>query len=140
MMSELDEFLSWVETRQREAEVGLLNGDAEPRLAIWSRNDPVTLLGAWFSATGWEDVSSTFQRLGSVFSDCTSYERDIIAAGVSGDLAYTVGYERITVSVNGTPSPHTLRATHVYRREEGEWKVVHRHADPPPTPLSEGSD
>jgi hypothetical protein len=45
-MSDLDEFLGSVETRQRDAEVALLNGDAEPRLAIWSRNDPVTLLGA----------------------------------------------------------------------------------------------
>ncbi len=22
-----------------------------------------------------------------------------------------------------------LRVTHVYRRENGEWKIVHRHAD-----------
>jgi ketosteroid isomerase-like protein len=25
-----------------------------------------------------------------------------------------------------------LRATQVYRREDGEWKIVHRHADYPP--------
>jgi ketosteroid isomerase-like protein len=27
------------------------------------------------------------------------------------------------------PRDYTLRVTQVYRREEGEWKVVHRHAD-----------
>jgi SnoaL-like domain len=27
--------------------------------------------------------------------------------------------------------PYTLRVTHVYRREDGEWKIVHRHADAP---------
>ena len=32
-------------------------------------------------------------------------------------------------SVNGTPSSYILRVTHVYRREDGEWKVVHRHGD-----------
>jgi ketosteroid isomerase-like protein len=31
--------------------------------------------------------------------------------------------------VNGEPRAYTLRATQVHRREGGEWKVVHRHAD-----------
>jgi ketosteroid isomerase-like protein len=32
--------------------------------------------------------------------------------------------------VDGGPvEPSTLRVTHVYRRENGEWKIVHRHAD-----------
>jgi ketosteroid isomerase-like protein len=35
--------------------------------------------------------------------------------------------------MDGVPvEPYTLRATHVYRRENGEWKIVHRHADYPP--------
>jgi ketosteroid isomerase-like protein len=25
--------------------------------------------------------------------------------------------------------PYTLRVTHAYRREDGDWKIVHRHAD-----------
>jgi ketosteroid isomerase-like protein len=45
-------------------------------------------------------------------------------------MAYTVGYEHTSVSVNGGPvEPYTLRVTHVYRRENGAWKVVHRHGD-----------
>ncbi len=28
------------------------------------------------------------------------------------------------------PSPLMLRVTHLCRREEGEWKLIHRHADP----------
>ena len=28
-----------------------------------------------------------------------------------------------------------MRSTHIYRREEGGWKIVHRHGDnPPPDP------
>jgi hypothetical protein len=50
----------------------------------------------------------------------------------AGALAYTLGYERFSLSLDGGPvQPHTLRVTHVYRREDGEWKVVHRHADAP---------
>ena len=34
------------------------------------------------------------------------------------------------MSVDGVPvEPYTLRATQVYRREDGDWKVVHRHGD-----------
>ena len=42
-----------------------------------------------------------------------------------GDMAYTAGLERTSVSVDGKPRTYTLRATQVYRREEGQWKVVH---------------
>lgn len=54
---------------------------------------------------------------------------DLVAAHVVGDMAYTVGYEHTRASVNGEPRMYTLRATQVYRREGGEWKVVHRHGD-----------
>jgi hypothetical protein len=46
---------------------------------------------------------------------------DLVAAGVSGDLAYLVGFEHIANSVVGIPvEPYTLRVTHIFRREDGE--------------------
>ena len=51
-----------------------------------------------------------------------------------GDMAYTVGYEHTEATVRGEPSRYKLRATQIYRREDGEWKVVHRHADTVPDP------
>ena len=45
-------------------------------------------------------------------------------------LAYTVELEHTSVSLDGVPvAPYTLRVTQVYRREDGQWKVVHRHGD-----------
>jgi ketosteroid isomerase-like protein len=128
-MSERDNFLRWAGSGLRDAEVALHNGNAAPRFAIWSRNDPVTVLGAWMSASGHQEVSDLFRQLESAFSDCTSYSHDIIAADVNGDMAYTVGYEHTRASVDGEPRQYSLRVTQVYRREEGEWKVAHRHAD-----------
>ena len=73
-----------------------------------------------------------FRWLATRFSDLTDYRFELVAGGASGDLAYTVGYEHITVSMDGGPvAPLTLRVTHLYRREDGEWKTVHRHADAP---------
>ena len=96
---------------------------------MWSRNDPLTLFGAWLSDSGWDDVHRTFEVLASRFSDCTAYEIELVAAGASGDLAYTVAYEHTTVSIEGTPRTYTLRVTQIYRREDGEWKLAHRHGD-----------
>ena len=44
-MSDTDEFLAAMIPRQVEADKALNNGDAAPRMALWSRRDPVTLLG-----------------------------------------------------------------------------------------------
>jgi ketosteroid isomerase-like protein len=128
-VNERDAFLDATMPRQIEADTALHNGDVGPRVAMWSNNDPVTLFGAWLSATGWDDVSKVFQHLATVMENCESFEFELVAAGASGDLAYTVAYEHTTATINGVPSTYTLRATHVYRRENGEWKVVHRHAD-----------
>jgi ketosteroid isomerase-like protein len=131
-MNERDEFLDWVGSRLKDAETALHNGDAGPRFEIWSTNEPVTVLGAWKSATGQREVGELFRLLEDSFSDCTSYAHDVVAADVSGDMAYTVGYEHTSASINGEPRTYTLRATQVYRREDGEWKVAHRHADTVP--------
>jgi hypothetical protein len=52
-MGELDDFLTTTLARQREAERAMHNGDPETRIAMWSTNDPVTVLGAIRTATGW---------------------------------------------------------------------------------------
>jgi ketosteroid isomerase-like protein len=128
-MNERDQFLEWTGSRLRDAEEALHNGDGAPRLAIWSGNDPVTVLGAWKSASGQEELRKLFRDLAASFSDCTSYSYDIVAADVIGNMAYTVGYGHTQASVNGEPRRYTLRATQIYRCEDGEWKVAHRHAD-----------
>ncbi len=131
-MGDRDDFLAWVGSRLKDAEVALHNGDASPRRAIWSEKEPVTVLGAWMNATGQQELNELFARLADGFSDCTSYSFEVTAADVLGDMAYTVGYEHTRASVNGEARAYTLRATQIYRREGGEWRVAHRHADPVP--------
>ena len=70
---------------------------------------------------------------GMTNTDIRPFRVEVTAAGASGDLAYTIGYEHNQVKVDGQPRTYTLRVTHVYRREDGQWRIVHRHADVPPT-------
>lgn len=58
------------------------------------------------------------------------HDYELLAAGASGDLAYTVGVERYdATTASGGRVRNTLRVTHIYRREGGSWKIVHRHGD-----------
>jgi ketosteroid isomerase-like protein len=128
-MTDRDDFLSWVKTTLYEAEFAIHNGNAAPRRALWSRDEPVSVLGAWRDAHGQHELAELFSALERSFSDCTSYTFELRAYDVVGDMAYTVGFEHSAASVDGQPRSYTLRTTQVYRREGGEWKVAHRHAD-----------
>ena len=128
-MTDREDFLAWVESALYQAELALHNGDSAPRRALWSRNEPVSILGAWRNASGQHELDEVFVGLEKTFSDCTSYAFELQAYDVVDDMAYTAGLEHTSASVNGEPRSYTLRATQVYRREGGEWKVAHRHAD-----------
>jgi ketosteroid isomerase-like protein len=129
-MTDRDEFLAWVRTALHDAELALHHGDAAPRRALWSRNEPVSVLGAWRNAHGQDELDELFIALGRSFSNCTSYAFELQEYDVVGDMAYTAGLEHTSATVDGQPRTYTLRATQVYRRESGEWRVAHRHADP----------
>lgn len=132
-MTAVEAFLADVMPRFIDAETALHNGDTGLRVEMWSQSEPVTLFGAAISATGWDDIHPVFELLASRFSRCESYECEVIAAEASGDLGYVVALEHTTASVGGNaPEPYSLRVTTIYRREDGAWKIVHRHGDPVP--------
>ena len=130
-MNDTDKFLAEMMPRIHEAETALHNGDAGPRFAMWSHTDPVTVYGAAFSPIGWAEVAPMFDELAARFSDCSSCEWEVVAADVGEDFAYLLAIERTTASVGGSEAmSYMLRSTTIFRREDGEWKIVHRHADP----------
>ena len=89
----------------------------------------MSVLGAWRNAHGQRELDELFAALAKSFSDCTSFEFEMQAYDVVGDMAYTAGLEHTTASIDGEQRSYNLRATQVYRREGGEWKVAHRHGD-----------
>ncbi|MDD7936964.1 nuclear transport factor 2 family protein [Actinomycetospora lutea] len=132
-MTEVEEFLDEMLPRQLAAEHALCGGDDGPRALTWSQRDPVTLFGgAVLLRRGWGEVSAVFRWLAGRLTELRAYDFELVAAGASGDLAYTVGFEHKTLVADGEESTYTLRVTHVYRREDGQWRIVHRHGDRPP--------
>lgn len=130
-MGEVDDFLAAVLPRQREVETALHRGDAGPRKAFWSDKEPVTVLGAARSARNRAELDELFDWLAARFSNGDPAQFEVVAAGASGDLGYVAGYEHTTASIAGaSPASYDLRVTLVFRREDGEWRAVHRHADP----------
>lgn len=133
-MTALDDFFAQTVERHAAATTGVRNGDPAPFLDQLSTHDPVTLFPAsQHPQVGWDAVSRAIRNVASVYSGSTEVEFEVLAAGVSGDLAYVVGFERAASSVAGAAREElALRVTQVYRREGGGWRLVHRHADPGP--------
>lgn len=66
--------------------------------------------------------------------ETTGYER--ISEYATADLAYIVEIEREQAKLRTADeiTPFSLRATTIFRREDGNWRIAHRHADPITSP------
>jgi ketosteroid isomerase-like protein len=130
-MSITDDFQQTL-LQERTANQHFMAGDAAPFKALWSHADDVTICGAWGAyEKGWEQVGPRLDWAAARFREGQTMS-EMLSMGKSGDLAYTVWIERGQVRVAGRDefSPMALRVTHIYRREEGTWKIIHRHGDP----------
>jgi ketosteroid isomerase-like protein len=126
--------------RVRDALAAIAAGDPQPYIECWAAVDDVTLFGAWGPIEkSHQRLIDTFDWVGNRFKAGRLVPEDMVAFA-SGDLAYTVGFERGEVAVDDGPRrPMTIRVTHVYRRFDDEWRLVHRHADFPPPDQREKS-
>jgi ketosteroid isomerase-like protein len=124
------ERLSAVLERYKVAMGALRHGDAVPYADCWARTDEVTMYGPWGPVDkGWKTIADTLELVGSRLTGGTG-KVELTEIVESGDLAYTVGFERERVSVDDGPvRERVLRVTQIYRRIDGQWRVVHRHAD-----------
>ena len=107
-----------------------VRGDASAALDLWMPAEDVTIFGAFGGyERGWEAVQSRLAWAASQFRGGTwACEQLVVHFGA--DVGYIVGIERTHASIGGSPGRQDLRVTHIFRRVNGEWQMVHRHADP----------
>ena len=121
-------------TRFEEGTSRFINGDA----GLWKENashrDDVTLMGGWgTSERGWAEAGARYDWAAQRFEKSgATLKVEYLSSAVSGDLAYTVAIEQSEVRLVGqtAPAKMALRVSHVFRREDGAWRMIHRHADP----------
>jgi len=92
-------------------------------LATWSQGDEASTMNARGGVErGGAAVRDrwTWWASQGVPMEAERIEHLTFVAG--GDAAFSVALEH--------HATRSLRVTHAYRREGGEWKLVHRHADP----------
>ena len=120
--------------RQAEAEEAFVTrADPGPRMELWSRRDPVTLFGAiGMSESGWDKLGEIFPWVAARFSNVSDFRFEVEVVRGQRRHGIHVGIRALQRFHCG-PSSRTgaVRVTHIYRREDGEWKIVHRHADNP---------
>src|SRR5215203_7180669 len=119
--------------RYRLALGEFMKGNPEPAKELWSHREDVTLANPYGPPVrGWKQVAETMERAASNFRDGEASSFENVAKYVTPELAYVVWLERVKAKVGGREgiAPSALRATMIFRPEDGVWKVVHRHADP----------
>jgi ketosteroid isomerase-like protein len=114
-----------------------LKGNPEPLKMMYSHREDVTLANPFGPPVrGWDEVAKVTEHAASQVRDGELVSAEIVAKHVTAELAYVVEIERPKAKIGGSEdiTPFALRVTMIFRPEDGEWKIVHRHADPITTP------
>lgn len=128
MAADFDTFLKGP---RQEAASAFVRGDPSLVLAMSADTGQATFFdpGGGFTE-GAANVNRANAEGAARFGPRGTTELQIKDRGASGDLAFWTGFQTAQVESDGKITPMTIRVTEVYRLQQGEWKMVHRHASP----------
>jgi uncharacterized protein (TIGR02246 family) len=125
---------SWERFRDdvRQAVAAIVAGDPGPYTRCWTSREDATLLGAFGGVVrGRREIATRLAAVADRYTDGRYTRMEVLAEAAVGDLAYLVHLERIeSVDEDRRPVVRERRVTHVARREEDGWRLVHQHSDP----------
>jgi ketosteroid isomerase-like protein len=120
-----------------------INGDTTGLKEILSRAEDVSIMGGWGAyAKGWKEVEERADWAVKRFKNSgAKAEFEYLSKTVEGNLAWTVSIERSQAHIVDQEKPMlmVLRVTHLFRKEQGRWRLVHRHADAVTTKIEPGA-
>ena len=110
-----------------------INGDSGSMMEVWSHGSDVTALHPLGGReTGWREVRASWEQVAQAFSDGQVSIEDLVVVPLSDKVAYTLGTEQGQATLGDETVGIDWRVTNIYRREEGECKMVHHHTDVSP--------
>ena len=104
-------------------------GNPRPYLDLWSDAKDVSLMGGVGGHQVGIDQVTELLTAAAKTLNYETWDAENLVTGFDETLGFTVELERLTRHVGGEMEEMSLRATTIYRREEGAWKVIHRHGD-----------
>ena len=107
----------------------LFKGDVSPMIEVWSHAPDVTYLGPQGGILiGWDQVRKAWEEQAALKLGGQVNPEDMhITAG--DKIGITQNHERGTSYVDGKPETVNIRATNIFRLEEGKWKMISHHTD-----------
>jgi ketosteroid isomerase-like protein len=116
-------------------------GDPAAIKALYARGEDVLLANPFGGASrGWTAVSQALDFASSNFREGKPVRFEEISCYSGANLVTLFEKEHWETKVGGRNelSPFDLRVTTTFRMDDGEWKIVSRHADPLTTPHPDG--
>ncbi|SOC47184.1 ketosteroid isomerase-like protein [Rhizobium subbaraonis] len=126
-----DDFHAFIQKRKEVARA-YVNGDAGPLEAIAAATSPASFFHPRGAVVeGADEVLARYVDDAASFGPGGESDIEIIHMGHDGKFGYWVGYQNATARLKGLPDPvpMRLRVTEIFRRSNGRWQLVHRHAD-----------
>jgi ketosteroid isomerase-like protein len=128
-----DEEVADLIRRTAEAASALIRGDVRTYLTHIRHADDYTLMApsGGEPRRGFDASDQALEAMEQYFRGGGEAELEVFRSYASGDMVVLVAIERQHGEVGGLPDQDwSLRVTLVFRREGGEWRLLHRHADP----------
>lgn len=115
----------------RDAMSRVVAGDVSAIKALYSHEEDVTGFHDFGGCEkGWKAISKRWDWAAQQFhGGWATYEN--LSSWTSGDMGFTVDIETLYLAIDGKrePAERTNRVTHIFRIEDDEWRLVHRHAN-----------
>jgi len=107
----------------------LFTGDVQPMKEVWSHEKDVTYMGPGGAFdVGWEQVAPNWEKQAAMKLGGT-VQPDDMHITVGQDIAVVHNYERGENTVDGKTRKVAIRATNLFRKENGTWKMIGHHTD-----------
>lgn len=131
MNDDLHDFEQFMKRRD-DAARAYVRGDAALLGRIVAHSSPATFfapIGGYVQ--GADEVISRYERDAEAFERGSDSRFEILHMAASDRIAYWAGFQRASARMRGQTEavPFNLRVTELFRREDGDWKLIHRHAD-----------